>query len=164
MVHFAGDLLAAGFAGADSVPACLVDPAAVSNRGNRSGGSPRFVEGHIVSAWTDFARTATGIIAERKRISGRLMDPAEILSLFCGACRTSGARGFISDFSRASRPGLTYAAPPALEEIPVFSIRVSFVRPRLKSSHPETEHFRVFQADLLQVLPEARARASLASP
>ena len=63
MVHFTGDLLAAGFAGADSVSIRMVDPTAVSDRGNRSGGSSRFVEGHIVFAGKDFARPATGVVA-----------------------------------------------------------------------------------------------------
>jgi hypothetical protein len=37
VVHFAGDLLAAGFAGADFVSVGVVDSAAVSNCGDRGG-------------------------------------------------------------------------------------------------------------------------------
>jgi hypothetical protein len=62
MVHFAGDLLAAGLAGADSVSVGVVDSAAVSDIRNRGGGSPRFVEGHIVSAWKDFAGATDGVV------------------------------------------------------------------------------------------------------
>ena len=76
MVHFAGDLLAAGFAGVDPVSVGVVDPPTVSDRGNRGGGSARFVEGHIVFAGKDFARTATGVAAAPKKVPQRLKPPA----------------------------------------------------------------------------------------
>jgi hypothetical protein len=65
VVHFAGDLLAAGIAGADFVSVGVVDSAAVSDRGDRSGGSARLVEGNIVFARQDLARAEDGVVAAR---------------------------------------------------------------------------------------------------
>ena len=67
VVHFAGDLLAAGFAGADFVSVGMVDFAAVSDRGDRGGRSAGFAEGNIVFAWEDFARAKDGVAAARER-------------------------------------------------------------------------------------------------
>jgi hypothetical protein len=61
VVHFAGAVLAAGFAGLGAVPVRLADLAAVSDRGNRGRGRSRIAAGDIVPACTDFARTARSV-------------------------------------------------------------------------------------------------------
>jgi len=62
-VHFAGDLLAAGVAGADSVSVGVVDSAAVPDCGDRGRWSAGVAKGNIVFAWEDFARAADGVVA-----------------------------------------------------------------------------------------------------
>jgi hypothetical protein len=115
VVHFAGDLLAAGIAGADFVSVGVVDFVAISDLGDCGGGSARFVEGNTVLTWKDFARAASGVVGERKSFDSATERARSIFIGFDVACRASGARELIGGFPRALRPGLTYAAPPALE-------------------------------------------------
>lgn len=61
VVHFAGVVLAAGFAGACRVPGCLADPATVSYSGDRGRRCPGIVARNFVLARARIARAATRV-------------------------------------------------------------------------------------------------------